>query len=138
MGKLQPDKFQRVVAPGPAEPSTWVTPDSQRHVNITADTRKSGLEAGEGSPDSMMLSHYNEMPVGYDASAGNGNNTGPMPKSLAGATDASNSVDGEMLKRGYGAQSMSPTDEMETAGEPSDFYGDAGGYVERNNYLDRN
>lgn len=62
---------------------------------------------------------------------------------LAGSTDASNSVNDSMLAKGYQRQNMSNTDEMYTNEHVEEFYGDATvdgetGFLERNNYLDRN
>ena len=66
-----------------------------------------------------------------------------MPLSLAGATDASNAVDSKLLRKGYRNQRLSPQEDMYNMEHTDLFYGEATvdgetGFVERNNYLDRN
>jgi hypothetical protein len=66
-----------------------------------------------------------------------------MPYVAAGSTDVSNSVNGAMLKKGYQRQNMLGTDDLYTNEHVEEFYGEATvdgktGYLERNNYLDRN
>lgn len=60
-----------------------------------------------------------------------------MPLSLAGATDVTDNVNQADLKRGYDLHAMQGTDDQYTGEHVDHFYGDAGGFVERNNYLDR-
>lgn len=99
--------------------------------NVDGSSRDThGIEdAGEGS-------RFNAMPTGMEI-----NNT-PRPDpsnfslvSVAGAHDVSNGVsDGALnLSGGFTARSIPEQDEVSA----SQFYGDAGGFKLRNNYLDR-
>lgn len=99
-------------------------------------------EAGESwkEPESARESYPQEklqMPPGYDAS-------GPCDsfQSVSGSpgdvTDKALNLEGEaQIQKGYGKARMKGTDDMYTGEHADQFYGDAGGFVERNNYLDR-
>jgi hypothetical protein len=56
---------------------------------------------------------------------------------LAGSTDVSNMSKIEALRKGFTKAEMKGTDDQYTGEHCDLFYGDAGGFVERNNYLDR-
>lgn len=78
-----------------------------------------------------------EMPPGYDAS-------GPMDSfrevvgSETSPSDVKMDLEGDSsIRRGYGKAPMKGTDDQYTGEHADQFYGDAGGFVERNNYLDR-
>lgn len=60
-----------------------------------------------------------------------------MRLDLAGATDVTDCVNVPDINRGFVKGKMSPTDEEYTGEHVDLFYGDSGGFVERNNYLDR-
>jgi len=60
-----------------------------------------------------------------------------MPLVLAGSTDVTDSVNPADLKRGFDLHPMLMTDDQYMGDHQDHFYGDAGGFVERNNYLDR-
>ena len=62
---------------------------------------------------------------------------------LAGSSDESNSVNAAMLHKGYQRQNMLGTDDLYNNEHTEEFYGEATvegktGFLERNNYLDRN
>lgn len=57
---------------------------------------------------------------------------------LAGSTDVTDNVNMADLRRGFDNHDMRGTDDLYTGEHADLFYGDAGGFVERNNYLDRN
>lgn len=59
-----------------------------------------------------------------------------MPLSMAGKTDVSDHVSGN-FEKGYSKLEMKGTDDQYTGEHTDLFYGDAGGFVERNNYMDR-
>ena len=64
--------------------------------------------------------------------------TDHMPLSLAGSTDISKGqVSAEALGKGFEKIGMKGCDDQYTGEHVDHFYGDAGGFVERNNYLDR-
>lgn len=61
-----------------------------------------------------------------------------MPLSVAGKTDVSNEgLSQRAMKKGYAKNPMGMTDDLYTGEHADQFYGDAGGFCERNNYLDR-
>lgn len=108
------EKFQ-YQAPPKAEPSKeWASFESQRVVR--------------NDPA------HNCLPVGYDAStpADSFRNGG-----FAGSTDVTDDVNIPNLRRGFTGHKMGMTDEMYSNEHEYDFYGDAGGFVERGNVLDR-
>lgn len=108
------EKFQTTL-PGKEEAGQgWTTFESQRTVrNETA---------------------YNCLPVGYDASS-------PADKFVsggyAGSTDVTDDVNVPNLRKGWTGKKMGMTDDLYTGEHCDHFYGDADGFVERNNYLDR-
>lgn len=68
----------------------------------------------------------------------NAEDTKGMPLSLAGATDIScGQLSAEALAKGFEKVGMKGCDDQYTGEHVDHFYGDAGGFVERNNYLDR-
>lgn len=60
-----------------------------------------------------------------------------MPLSLAGKTDVTDALTTKALDRGFTKHDMLMTDEEYTGEHTSAWYGDAGGFIERNNLLDR-
>lgn len=76
----------------------------------------------------------NCLPVGYDASS-------PADKfrdgGYAGSTDVTDDVNIPNLRKGFTNKNMGMTDDLYTGEHCDHFYGDADGFVERNNYLDR-
>lgn len=61
-----------------------------------------------------------------------------MPMSIAGASDVSRGTTYKnSMKQGFEKNPMGMTDDLYTGEHADHFYGDAGGFVERNNYLDR-
>ena len=68
----------------------------------------------------------------------NSEGTNGMPFSLAGCTDQScEQVSAESLGKGFQKVDMKGCDDQYTGEHIDHFYGDAGGFAERNNYLDR-
>jgi len=60
-----------------------------------------------------------------------------MPLSMAGESDVSKDTNPESFECGFKKREMKGTDDQYTGEHVDHFYGDAGGFVERNNYLDR-
>ena len=68
----------------------------------------------------------------------NSQGTDGMPMVLSGSSDVSGAqVRPENLLRGFEKVEMKGCDDQYTGEHVDHFYGDAGGFVERNNYLDR-
>jgi hypothetical protein len=147
-GLLQ-EKFQRTVdiPPRNDDGNRWVTQDSQRRVFVHPNSRITHERVGAGSDADFDTPVTNRLPPGMfisnqdispDVAVGQVRDGG-----LAGSTDVSNSVDAAMLKKGFQRQHLEPSDEMYTNEHTEEFYGDATvdgktGFLERNNYLDRN
>ena len=80
----------------------------------------------------------NDMPPGMDISDQHSTEQHQMPLSLAGRTDVSAKHAGpKALDEGYITEPLKGCDDQYTGEHVDHFYGDAGGFVERNNYLDR-
>jgi len=60
-----------------------------------------------------------------------------MPFSMAGESDVSADTNPTSFAEGFKKREMKGTDDQYTGEHCDQFYGDAGGFVERNNYLDR-
>lgn len=97
----------------------WVSFDSQRD---TAGVVHPGLQA-----------KFNQMPVGYDATC----YRDKFGYSFGGDDDVSGGITPKSLDKGFERKDMKGTDDIYTGEHVDLFYGDAGGFVERNNYLDR-
>lgn len=68
----------------------------------------------------------------------NAEGTKVMPFSLAGITDVScGQLSAESVGKGFEKVDMKGCDDQYTGEHVDHFYGDAGGFAERNNYLDR-
>jgi len=65
--------------------------------------------------------------------------TGAMPFGFAGSTDVTDQINAKALSpsQGFTKHDMKGTDDQYTGEHTDLFYGDAGGFVERNNYMDR-
>jgi hypothetical protein len=71
-----------------------------------------------------------------------------MPLSMAGETDESNAVNTANVRKGWIKRDFSPVEDMYTNEHVEEFYGEATGkddggdkvtgFLERNNYCDRN
>jgi len=113
------EKFQITIPVREEAGEPWVTAESQ-HIN-----------KGNLSPDSSV--RFNKMPE----SSINDGRTDYMPLSLAGQTDVTDNLQPPSLQNGFTSVPMKGTDDQYTGEHCDLFYGDAGGFVERNNYMDR-
>ena len=114
------EKFQISVPAKEEVEQPWVTAESQRpHMN----REPAGLYTSLNKMPSTQIDDC----VTHD-----------MPLSLAGATDVTDHISEKALnKRGFVRAEMKGTDDQYTGEHTDLFYGDAGGFVERNNYMDR-
>ena len=100
-------------------------------------------EAGEGwkwgneSRGGTLHEKKNIMPPGMDINDQPRREINDMPLSLAGQTDVTDCLTQEAVNRGFTKCGMKGCDDQYTGEHVDLFYGDAGGFVERNNYLDR-
>jgi len=140
-GLLQ-EKFQRTMPNERKENHEWRSFESVRRSSSMGSNHYTTSEAKKRFAGSELTDFdapkTNIMPVGMGQK-----NVNVKDGGLAGSTDESNSVNAEMLGRGYQRQNMRPDDDMYTNEHVEEFYGDATvdgntGFLERNNYLDRN
>lgn len=115
----------------------------QEKFQITVPTK---TEDGEGWVDFKTTRRttgtdtecLNDMPAGMDIGNQHSTEQHQMPFVLAGRSDVSGRLaDQKALDTGYTKVGMKGCDDQYTGEHVDHFYGDAGGFVERNNYLDR-
>lgn len=125
------EKFQ-IMVPFKEETATdenWVFP-TPRDVN--------GQQAFKSEcPTDEDERKFNRMPPGMELDNQNSVEIRQMPRVIAGTGDVSNDVTGESFAEGFRKLPMKGCDDQYTGEHVDHFYGDAGGFVERNNYLDR-
>lgn len=81
---------------------------------------------------------FNTLPPGMEIDNQKRVQIQSMPLTLSGRNDVSGKMDApESMERGFTRLEMKGTDDQYTGEHVDHFYGDAGGFVERNNYLDR-
>ena len=124
----------QLTEPNESEPHAWADFNAQRRVDVNRDTTErlsyDHMEKSLNAPPSMRMSHNNCMPAGMFGEDGNFGRV-----TLAGATDASNHVDGSALARGYLSYEMDAdkfSNDCESSLDQS-----VGGFEPRANYLDR-
>jgi hypothetical protein len=129
MNHLQ-EKFQITVPAKEEAGEGWASFESSRQPQS-----KVGDWCCEHAGD-VDFRRFNEMPPGMDISQKRAeiNN---MPFSMSGETDVSKDTNPGAFNRGFTKRDMKGTDDQYTGEHVDQFYGDAGGFVERNNYLDR-
>lgn len=120
-------------------------PIRQEKLQVTAPGK---IEAGEGwssfeANRRVKGTPYgndvklNKLPPGMDITNQQCADFNNMPLGLAGSTDVSDDVNTPNLHRGFTKKNMLMTDDQYNGERQDLFYGDAGGFIERNNYLDR-
>jgi hypothetical protein len=114
------EKFQITVPAKEEAYEPWVTAASQRDFHNV-----------------NMTNRFNQMPPGMNISDQWFSEQNAMPLSAAGSTDVSKDVNPMAFANGYTKRDMKAIDDQYTGEHVEHFYGDAGGFVERNNYLDR-
>ena len=124
------EKFQITVPAKEEAGEPWVTADSQRFMGrqmawcpanaIDQDPRKFNLP-----PPGMELANQWRIDIEQQALV------------MSGATDVSKDTNPMAFAQGYTKREMKAIDDQYTGEHIEHFYGDAGGFVERNNYLDR-
>ena len=82
---------------------------------------------------------YNRLPPGSEIADQEVYSEHPQPTAggLGSGTQVTEDVTRGSLKQGFDRKALSPTDDMYTREHNDAFYDDVGGFVERNNYLDR-
>lgn len=113
------EKFQITVPAKEEAEEPWVMVDAVR--------------TNKGNPMPYNGEKFNKLPI----SNINDGRTTDMPLSLGGQTDVTNHLTQPAIVKGFTKAPMKGTDDQYTGEHCDLFYGDAGGFVERNNYLDR-
>jgi hypothetical protein len=114
------EKFQIITPAKPEAEAQWENPAFVRRT----------LEYGP----SGYYAKFNRMPVGYITGD---NGMAQFTAGFGGDTDVSGGVTPKSLGQGYERKDMKNSDDQYTGEHVDLFYGDSGGFVERNNYLDR-
>lgn len=124
------EKFQVIIPVKEEDGEQWASFQSARDVNNEPDW--SCDCADDADPRK-----FNFMPPGMDI--GNQHNTEQrqQPFSMSGMSDVSKDTNPQSFALGFTKRKMRGTDDAYTGEHVDHFYGDAGGFVERNNYLDR-
>ncbi len=115
------EKIQVTATPEALQTDTWVDSKSARRANMPSD---------DGAK-------FNCMPPGMSIDNQKDADIHATPLVLAGTSDVSCDTNPESLARGFTHRAMGGTDDQYTDEHVDYFYGDVGGFVERNNYLDR-
>jgi hypothetical protein len=109
--------------------------------DASARTRK-GLQtraASDGRFESFQGDELNRLPPGTDIE--DQEHADIHPQQDAGdfmtGSQATSDVNRTSMREGFDKKPMSPTDDLYTREHNDAFYDDVGGFVERNNYLDR-
>lgn len=129
------EKFQ-IIAPNPATaepPENWATFESSRQSQSSVPQ---WVSSNSGDVD---VRTFNKMPPGMDISTQCSAEINNMPLSMAGATDVTDCLTPAAMhpNKGFTTHPMKGADDSYTGEHVDHFYGDSGGFAERNNYLDR-
>jgi hypothetical protein len=125
------EKFQ-ITAPGKINDGEgWATSASQRKDKSDVSTfNQTTSVAVDGEK-------YNIMPPGDEGSSQELAEFNQMPLVMSGASDVSMDTNPASFAEGFKRREMKGTDDQYTGEHVDLFYGDSGGFAERNNYLDR-
>ena len=127
------EKIQITVPPSKDgdDPGPWVSFESARDDQSSVPVFHQRTSA---QPDGNK---FNMMPPGMDINNQCSAEINGMPLSMSGETDVSKDTSPGAFAKGFTKREMKGTDDQYTDEHVDHFYGDAGGFVERNNYLDR-
>jgi hypothetical protein len=124
------EKFQ-ILTPGKIEEGeSWTSFESTRDLRGMKDW----CAENAASVDNRK---FNFMPPGMELHNQQFSQQEQMGLQAAGATDVSKDTNSTSISEGFTRRKMSGTDDQYTGEHVDLFYGDAGGFAERNNYLDR-
>jgi len=86
--------------------------------------------------DDVDMRRFNKMPADMDIPK-EFSEQHRQPFSMGGQTDVSKDYNKESIENGFKRVAMSGSDDQYNGEHTDLFYGDTGGFIERNNYLDR-
>ena len=87
--------------------------------------------------DEVDTRKFNMLPPGMELANQWRSEQNKQPLVMAGESDVSKDTNGSAFMNGFTRRKMRGTDDLYTGEHVDHFYGDAGGFSERNNYLDR-
>lgn len=124
------EKFQVVIPAKEEAGEQWVSARSQRDLR--------GMQPWCNS-DSIEQDprKFNLVPPGMEIHNQFYTQQQQMPLVMAGQSDVSKDTNPQSFDKGFTKREMKGSDDCYTGEHIDHFYGDAGGFVERNNYLDR-
>lgn len=111
------EKYETIFPVVEGDPGPWATPESARRT-------ERGFRALTLPPGENILDQ--EAPPSDD-----------FPLVMSGESDVSHDYTPQAARTGFTKRPMSPVEDMETREHNDPFYDDVGGFVERNNMLDR-
>lgn len=124
------EKFQITVPGKENGDEPWADADAQRDLR--------GLDPWVSkSPTDVDSRKFNFMPPGMELHNQWRTQQEQMPLTMMGENDVSKDTNPEAYREGFTRRKMKGTDDQYTGEHADHFYGDAGGFAERNNYLDR-
>lgn len=129
------EKFQIVTPTKPEDGEPWV----QFH-----ELQKSHGEHNRNVPQFQSsnsgdqdTSKFNYLPPGMEIDNQQSAEIKAMPLVISSENDVSKDVNPQAFAEGFKNLELKAIDDQYTGEHVDHFYGDAGGFVERNNYLDR-
>lgn len=127
------EKFQITIPASPSsdDPGPWKSFESARDSQACVPSFTPQTSADSDG------NKFNELPPGMEIDEQCCAEINSMPFSMAGETDVSKDTNDGAFDKGFTKRSMKGTDDQYTGEHVDHFYGDTGGFVERNNYLDR-
>jgi len=125
------EKFQITVPAKEEAAEPWVSFESARRSQAVVP---SFCPANSADADG---SKFNFLPPGMEIADQFAAEFNQMPLVMAGQTDVSADTNPASFAEGFKKRDMKGSDDQYTGEHVDHFYGDAGGFVERNNYLDR-
>lgn len=124
------EKFQITIPARDEDGEQWQTFEQNRDVRNLPEWCNYDAEEVDGRK-------FNMLPPGMDISNQWRSEINQQPMVMAGESDVSKDTNPAAWRYGYTKRKMRGTDDQYTGEHVDHFYGDAGGFVERNNYLDR-
>lgn len=126
------EKIQITVPTRDPEPAEgWVTADKVRQEQSQVPQFRP-CDSFEPDPNK-----FNYLPPGMEINNQRSSEIKSMQFVISGENDVSKDVNPGAFLDGFTRRAQKGTDDQYTGEHVDQFYGDAGGFVERNNYLDR-
>lgn len=125
------EKFQITVPAAPAPDEPWISAD------VVRQSQAKTPHFNNERADDVGLPRLNQMPPGMDIDDQCSFEIHSMPLVMSGSSDVSKDTNPQSFNRGFTKREMKGSDDQYTGEHVDHFYGDAGGFCERNNYLDR-